>query len=217
MPTVDATRMTRLGRVAKSHRMIRRCGHLAESQAFDIVHHLYLDGAELAWLRAPRQSDRSWVTFASRFTMEFPGEAEVNTTGTGSRHRLAGLAVASAKRRALRKIVASGRLDGIFVHSARARSALRELLGPDTPAGVVTSIPDPAPPLNSVPQSEVGAPTASTRWPDLALLWRSSPRQGSRSVSSCSCSGSRTVDRSRSRTATFGARGGGTSTRCCPP
>ena len=150
-------RMTRLGRVAKYHRMIRRCGHLAESQAFDIVHHLYLDGAELAWLRTPRRSDRSWATFASRFTMEFPAEPEVKAKATGPKQRLAGQAVAIAKRRALRNIVASLRLDGIFVHSARARGALRELLGPHTPAGVVTSIPDPAPPLNTVPQFEARA------------------------------------------------------------
>ena len=158
--------MGRVGRVVQSHDIIRRSCRLAESQGADIVHHLFLDGAELAWLAARRPSRRTWMTFASRFTLEYtpPGQSHPG---------LAGSMIALAKRRALKAIVTRHQLDGIFVHSPRARSVLRELLGPGVPEEVVTLVADPAPPPNAVPQADA---QTVTRRPGRTAA--SIPRQG---------------------------------------
>ena len=89
------------------------------------MHHLFLDGADWLGLSAPRLSNRAWTTFVSRFTMEYSGRGD---TRVGLRDS----AINLAKRKALRSVVRRQRLDGIFVHSARAEAALRGLLVPCT-------------------------------------------------------------------------------------
>lgn len=115
---------------------------LARVSRVDVAHHLYLDGAEPAWAVMPRCDGAA--LFATLFWSPLP------ETGLGPLTRI----YRHTRQMALRHLVTSGRLDGVFVHS---RTAHLRVSARRRSSNHFSLVHDPSPPPALIEQSAARA------------------------------------------------------------
>lgn len=118
----------------------RYCESLAREQEADIVHHLYIDRAELPLLMATLHlhSTDPWNLFGTLFWPYFLHEP-------GETVPLPKRLYHQASHAALRRLLQRKHLKGLFVHSDRIRKRLLASYKDDSLASQIVLVPDPSP------------------------------------------------------------------------
>jgi len=113
---------------------------LAESSGADVFHHLYLDHSEITLYIATRGRATQASRFATAFKTPSP-DRSLSPRGFGHRAHWLGLG----------RLLASGDLRALFVHSSQIRDEILEGLGRPDLSPRITVVPDPvaSPPLMS--------------------------------------------------------------------